>query len=106
MPTKKEGDEMIVHIVMFTFKEENKKANIIQAKQMLENLMGAVPTLRSMDVGINFSTEERAMDLSIITSFESKEGLDAYAVHPEHLKVVDFIKSVVEYSKVVDYEKP
>jgi len=106
MPTKKEGDEMIVHIVMFTFKEENKKANIIQAKQMLENLMGAVPMLRSMDVGINFSTEERAMDLSIITSFESKEGLDAYAVHPEHLKVVDFIKSVVEYSKVVDYEKP
>ncbi len=96
---------MIVHIVMFKFKEENKKANIIQAKQMLENLMGAVPSLRSIDVGVNFSEEERAMDLSIITSFESKESLEAYAVHPEHLKVVDFIKQVVEYSKVVDYEK-
>jgi len=96
---------MIVHIVVFQFKEENKKPNIIQAKQMLENLMGTVPTLRSMDVGLNFSTEERAMDLSIITVFESKEGLDAYAVHPEHLKVVDFIKTVVEYSKVVDYER-
>lgn len=96
---------MVVHIVTFKFKEENKKANIIQAKQMLENLMGAVPTLRSMDVGINFSPEERAMDLSIITAFESREGLEAYAIHPEHLKVVDFIKSVVEYSKVVDYER-
>jgi len=96
---------MIVHIVMFKFKEENRKANIIQAKQMLENLMGAVPSLRSIDVGVNFSEEERAMDLSIITSFESKEGLDAYAIHPEHLKVVDFIKEVVEYSKVVDYHK-
>ena len=96
---------MIVHIVMFKFKEENKKANIIQAKQMLENLMGAVPSLRSVDVGINFASEERAMDLSIITSFESKEGLDAYAVHPEHLRVVDFIKEVVAYSKVVDYDK-
>jgi hypothetical protein len=96
---------MVVHIVTFKFKEENKKANIIQAKQMLENLMGAVPTLRSMDVGINFSPEERAMDLSIITAFESKEGLEAYAIHPEHLKVVDFIKTVVEYSKVVDYER-
>ncbi len=96
---------MIVHIVMFKFKEENKKANIIQAKQMLENLMGAVPSLRSIDVGVNFAEEERAMDLSIITSFESKESLEAYAVHPEHLKVVDFIKQVVEYSKVVDYEK-
>ncbi len=96
---------MVVHIVMYQFKEENKKANVIQAKQMLENLMGTVPTLRSMDVGLNFSNEDRAMDLSIITAFESKKGLDAYAVHPEHLKVVDFIKSVVEYSKVVDYEK-
>ena len=97
---------MVVHIVTFQFKEENKKANMIQAKQMLENLMGAVPTLRSIDVGVNFSTEERAMDMSIITVFESKEGLNAYAVHPEHLKVVEFIKSVVEYSKVVDYERP
>ena len=96
---------MIVHIVMFKFKEENKQANIIQAKQMLENLMGAVPSLRSIDVGVNFAQEARAMDLSIITSFEGKEGLDAYAIHPEHLKVVDFIKEVVEYSKVVDYEK-
>ena len=96
---------MVVHIVAFQFKEVNKKANIIQTKQMLENLMGAVPTLKSMDVGINFSAEERAMDLSIIATFESKEGLAAYAVHPEHLKVVEFIKTVVEYSKVVDYVK-
>jgi hypothetical protein len=96
---------MIVHIVLFQFKEENKKANIIQAKQILENLMGAVPSLRSIDVGVNFSTEERAMDLSIITAFESKEDLEAYTVHPEHLKVVEFIKTVIEYSKVVDYER-
>lgn len=96
---------MVVHIVMFQFKEENKKANLIQTKQMLENLMGAVPTLRSIDVGLNFSEEERAMDLSIITTFESKAGLDAYVTHPEHLKVVAFIKTVVEYSKVVDYTR-
>lgn len=96
---------MTVHIVMFKFKEENKKTNIIQAKQMLENLMGAVPTLKSMDVGFNFSDEERAMDLSLISAFESKLGLELYASHPEHLKVIDFIKTVVEYSKVVDYER-
>jgi len=96
---------MIVHIVLFQFKDENKKANMIQAKQMLENLMGAVPSLKSIDVGFNFSPEDRAMDLSIITAFENREDLDAYAVHPEHLKVVDFIKSVVEYSKVVDYTR-
>lgn len=96
---------MVVHIVMFQFKEENKAANITRAKEMLENLMGTVPTLRSMEVGENFSAEERAMDLSIITTFDDKEGLQEYAVHPEHIKVVEFIKSVVEYSKVADYFK-
>jgi hypothetical protein len=90
---------------MFQFKEENKKANIIQVKQMLESLMGAVPSLKSIDVGLNFADEARAMDLSIITAFESKEDLEAYATHPEHLKVVDFIKTVVEYTKVVDYTR-
>jgi len=94
---------MLVHIVMFKFKEENKKVNIIQAKQLLENLMGAVPSLRSIDVGVNIIETDRAMDLSIIAVFESKEGLDAYDVHPEHQKVVSFIKSVVEYSKASDY---
>ena len=96
---------MLVHIVMFKFQEENQKANIIQAKQMLENLMGAVPSLRSIDVGVNFVEADRAMDLSLIATFESKEGLDAYDRHPEHQKVVTFIKSVVEYSKAVDYYK-
>jgi len=89
---------------MFKFKEKNREPNMIRAKQILEGLVGTVPTLRSMDVGLNFSEEERAMDLSIITTFETKEGLEAYAVHPEHLKAVEFIKQVVEYSKVVDYE--
>jgi len=94
---------MLVHIVMFKFKEENKKANIIQAKQMLENLMGVVPSLRSIDVGVNFIEADRAMDLSLIAVFESRKGLDAYDIHPEHQKVVTFIKSVVEYSKSSDY---
>ena len=97
---------MTVHIVLFKFEEENRQPNMIQAKQMLEELMGAVPSLRSIDVGLNFSREERAMDMSIIATFASKEGLEAYAMHPEHLKVARFIKVVTEYSKVVDYEKP
>lgn len=95
---------MIVHIVFFKFKEEQKKENIKKAKDMLLSLPQTVFTLKSIEVGLNFANEDRAMDLSIITHFESNEDLKIYAIHPEHLKVVDFIKQVVEYSKVVDYE--
>ena len=94
---------MVKHIVMFNFKDENKEENIKKAKEMLLALLRRVPSLKKMEVGVNFSTEERAMDLSIYTEFEDKEGLDAYAIHPQHLEVVAFIKTVVTGSKVSDY---
>jgi len=34
-----------------------------------------------MEVGANFSPETRAMDMSIITSFDDVEGLQSYAIH-------------------------
>ena len=94
---------MVKHIVMFDFKEENKEENLLKAKAMLEALVEKVPTLKSMEVGINFSQESRAMDMSLYSEFEDKAGLEAYAVHPAHLEVVAFIKSVATASKVSDY---
>lgn len=94
---------MVKHIVMFDFKEENKQENLEKAKAMLEGLMGKIPTLKGMEVGINFSQEERAMDLSLYSEFDDKEGLEVYATHPAHLEVVAFIKSVAVVSKVSDY---
>ena len=56
-----------------------------------------------MEVGIDFNHSERAFDLSLYSTFTTKEDLQAYAVHPEHLKVVELIKRVTLESKVVDY---
>ena len=94
---------MIKHIVLFDFKDENREENIQRAKEMLLSLMDSVPSLRKMEIGVNFSKEERAMDLSIYTEFDDVTGLEAYAVHPKHLEVVAFIKTVVTGSKVSDY---
>jgi hypothetical protein len=94
---------MIVHIVMLKFKDENKDANLNEAREQLNALVDLVPNLKLMEVGINFTVTERAFDLSIYSTFDTKEDLDAYAVHPDHLKVVEFIKSVTIESKVVDY---
>ncbi len=96
---------MIVHIVMFEFKEENKAANLQKAKQMLEALVGKIPPLLSMEVGLDFMGSERSCDLVLTTTFDDKEGLSTYATHPAHLEVVGFIKEVTQLAKVVDYEK-
>ncbi len=96
---------MVVHIVMFRFKEENKAANLARVKEMLEALPEKIPSLRSMEVGIDFLHSERSMDLVLTSTFDDREGLDAYRVHPAHVEVVNVIKEVSEESRVVDYEK-
>ena len=94
---------MVVHIVMFKFKEQDKEQNLSVVADRLNALVDLVPTLKSMEVGIDFNQTQRAFDMSIYTTFDSKEDLKEYAIHPEHLKVVELIKEVTSESKVVDY---
>lgn len=94
---------MIVHIVMFKFKDENRDANIAKTKEILEALVAKIEPLKKMEVGIDFNQSERAFDLSLYSTFETKEDLSTYATHPAHLEVVSFIKEVTSASKVVDY---
>ena len=96
---------MLVHIVMFAFKEENKEENLARVKSMLEALPSKIETLKHMEVGIDIGKSERSFDLVLTSTFEDQGGLSAYAVHPAHLEVVNVIKEVTTMAKVVDYLK-
>ncbi len=96
---------MVVHIVMFDFKEENRAQNLYHVKELLEALPPQIKELASMEVGIDFSKSERSCDMSLYATFANKENLQIYATHPAHLEVVAFIKEVVEKTRVVDYVK-
>jgi len=88
---------------MFKFKDENKALNMAKVQQRLIKLESLIPNLRSMEVGINFNDSDRSFDLSLYSTFETQEDLNAYAIHEEHKKVIEIIKSVITESKVVDY---
>ena len=47
---------------------------------------------------------ERSYDLIYISEFDSLEALEAYRVHPEHVKVAEFIKNVRVAQAVTDTE--
>ena len=96
---------MIVHIVFLQFKDEEKDINIQNIKNLLEDLPAKISEVVSLEVGLNFDIAPRAMDLSIYTLFDTKDDLTNYATDPEHLKVVEFLKEVTSFSKVVDYVK-
>lgn len=101
---------MIKHVVMWKLKDvaegKTKAENAEVMKELLEDLPNKIQELDSAEVGINILEGDEAAicDVVLTTEFESKEDLKAYAVHPDHQKVVEFIKKVVMERRVVDYE--
>lgn len=96
---------MIKHIVVWKLKPENCKENTQKFKNMLLALKGVVPSLLDIEVGTKGdSSPENNDDIVLISSFASWKGLDEYQEHPEHLKVVEFAKTVVQSRSAVDYE--
>ena len=93
---------MIKHILFFKL-EDNSEANKEAVKTRIMGMKGKIALLKHIEVGVNFSPEERAFDLALVTDFETKEDLQAYAIHPLHVEVVTFLKSINTVTKVVDY---
>lgn len=95
---------MIKHIVMWKFKDEVAEADKLEMKRQLEALKGVVPTLVDIEIGMDVVGKDASKDMVLYSEFASMNDLQAYAVHPEHLKVVEFVKPLVCERAVVDYE--
>lgn len=95
---------MITHVVLMKFKTENKETNVARAHDLLLSMVGKVPELRHLEVGVNCVESERAFDLALLTRFDDLDDLEAYGVHPVHVEVKMFLHRVLEASHVVDYE--
>lgn len=95
---------MLRHIVMMTFSERGKlESTAVTVKQLLLELENSIKPLLKMEVGLNFSTRDTAYDLVLIADFNNEKDLDHYRVHPEHIKVLDYLTTVVDKTTVVDY---
>jgi hypothetical protein len=95
--------ELVVHIVFFKFKEENKRSNMEKLKKDLEAL--ELSQLKKLEVGIDFNGSPRAFDLSLYTEFETREDLDFYQDFPPHVAIKNFIGENGITTAVVDYER-
>jgi hypothetical protein len=95
---------MIKHIVMWKFKDEVVEADKLEMKRLLESLQGVVPSLINIEIGMDLVGKEASKDMVLYSEFKSMDDLAAYAGHPAHLKVVEFVKPLVAERAVVDYE--
>ncbi len=83
---------MVKHVILWKLKDEYDlkqkeeiKANI---KEGLEGLLGKIPGLKEIKVYTN-GLETSTADLMLDSTFDSKDALKAYSVHPAHVEVAN-----------------
>jgi antibiotic biosynthesis monooxygenase (ABM) superfamily enzyme len=98
---------MIKHIVMWKLKDfaegSGKEENARKIKEQLESLQGTIPEIKHIEAGINVINTDSSADVVLYSEFENMESLNAYQKHPEHVKIVQFVRNVCTERRVVDY---
>ncbi len=100
---------MLKHVVMWKFKPfaqgKSRMENALWMKENLEGLIGVVPQIKSLQVGINQKESEMAYDAVLILEVEDFEQLALYKNHPAHQRISTYCKAVRESRTVVDFEE-
>jgi quinol monooxygenase YgiN len=84
---------------------DEKRANIEKLKAAFLGLRGRIPGLLHLEIGADTSGVDYACDVVLVSDFESQEALDAYAAHPEHLRVRQELGDLRIARHQVDYPR-
>jgi hypothetical protein len=98
---------VIKHIVMWNVKGDTpvEKARVIALlRRSFASLNGQIPGLLCMEIGADTSRIDYACDVVLYSEFEDQSALDAYALHPEHLRVKRELSDLRTARHQVDYE--
>lgn len=98
---------MVKHIVLFKLKntttDEEKSRVMNSFKEAIEALPDKIPVIRKIEVGLNITPSE-FYDIALYSEFDSREDLDLYANHPEHIAAGKILAQSKESRACVDYE--
>ncbi len=98
---------MVVHIVMWNFKEEiereRKPALIAAMEEHLCSLVGQVPGLLSTEF-VSEPIPSSTHEIALVSTFEKPEDIAAYSGHPAHAAVADtYVRPFVRDRACLDF---
>ncbi len=94
---------MIRHIVLFKMKEgqENQAKKLGQALALMKEKTGGL--MLECEVGFDVIHAKNSYDVVLNSVFQDTGGLEKYRIHPEHVKILDFIAEACSATVKVDY---
>jgi hypothetical protein len=99
----------IKHIVMWKLRGATREERARHAALLtgsFHSLRGRIPGLLHLEIGTDTSGADYACDVVLYSEFESQAALDAYACHPEHLRVKREVGDLRIARHQVDYPAP
>ena len=95
---------MIKHVVCFKLAEPSEAA-CLKCKEVLLSMVGNVPMIRDIEVGVDVLHSPRSYDVYLSVTVDDRAALDAYQSDKYHCEVVKtHMHAVTASSVAVDFE--
>jgi hypothetical protein len=95
---------MLTHVVIWKYRADVGADVRAEHVTLLRRLSSLIPEIQSFAVGLDTLKLPRSYDTGLVATFADRAALDAYTVHPEHLKVVAFGNAITQNIASVDFE--
>jgi hypothetical protein len=95
---------MLTHIVVWKYRTGVSQVTRDEHLKLLRSLHSVVPGIESFSVGVDTLHSPTSYDTGLVAVFRDRSVLDAYSVHPDHVKVVEFGRSITDQMAKVDFE--
>lgn len=95
---------MLTHVVVWKYRAEVDREVREEHVRMLRSLASVIKELESLEVGFDVVKLPRSFDSGLVAVFRDRAALEAYTIHPEHIKVAAFGKAISEQVASVDFE--
>lgn len=94
---------MLTHIVVWKYRADIEQFDREEHVNLLRSLRTIIPEVQSLSVGFDCLFLPRSYDTGLVAVFADQGALDAYTIHPEHIKVAEFGRSISEHVASVDF---
>ena len=94
---------MLTHIVVWKYRTDVEQETREEHVSLLRGLASIIPEVKSLTVGFDTLGLPRSYDTGLVAIFDDRSGLDAYTVHPDHVSVANFGRSISEHVASVDF---
>jgi len=94
---------MLTHIVVWKYRADVEMFAREEHVKLLRALASIIPDVQMLAVGFDVLSLLRSYDTGLVATFADRAALDAYTVHPEHVKVAEFGRSISEHVASVDF---